>query len=140
MDCGNRQLNSERRAMTFSVAVHRHCSAMRFHDMADNGQPEAKAAILSCPAGVGLRESLKYMWDEFDIDAFSVIGNRNAKFSADSAALDCYFAASVRKLNGIGQEIPENLLNAFRVCEYWLSGILNFGQDVNPFRCGCREC
>ena len=94
---------------------------MHFDEMANNCQAEAQASESSGRCAVGLTESVEDMRQELGFNPYTVVADGD--FDLISGAAQTHFdtPAFVRELDGIRQQVPDDLLQTIGVAENSLS-------------------
>ncbi len=82
---------------------------MQFHEVFDDGETEAEAAVFPRRGTVLLGEPLEDAWDELLLDAYAGIPHRNAGVVLIPSSV-ISTARPWRELDRIGQQIPDDLL------------------------------
>src|ERR1700759_4981548 len=85
--------------------------------MPDNGQPQPQPAVFPCGAAVGLTETVKDIRQKLSIDTGPGVADRDFKVRFDALKLHLYLSASGRELDGVGEQIPDDLLEPNRVAQ-----------------------
>ena len=109
---------------------HRHCSAGRsaveIDEVFDDREPQSKAAVGAHGGGIGLAKALEDMGDEFRQKSFAGISDLDFHHPVDAANGDENFAAGGREFDGVGEEVPKNLLNSSGVGGNGAGGVDDF--------------
>ena len=85
---------------------------MRFDELFDDRQSQAEAVVHPRRRGVGLAERLEDRRQEVARDARTRVGDDNLARVAAAADADVDGAALRRELDGVGQQVPQHLLQA----------------------------
>jgi hypothetical protein len=109
----SRQLHSERRALAYR-RFDPNATAMHFHDLLGNGQPEAGATLGLCVGAINLVELLEYARPLLLGDAWPCVSHADRKVTVDGFRGDAHLA-SVGKLDRVPYEIEEHLSEALLV-------------------------
>src|SRR5581483_2734939 len=107
-----RQADDECRAAPDARTEYLHRTAMQFHEVPDDAQAESKAGVGTRRAAVGLAETVEDEREKTRRDAFAGIAHRQLAVRVDTFEPDLHFPAARGELHGIGEEIPDDLLQA----------------------------
>src|SRR5262249_7775199 len=131
------QTDSKRCAVPFTTTFRAHCPPMNLNQMSDDGQTEAKAAMRAGGRAVGLPEALEYVRQEVLTDPLPGIGydNLDARINPPRPNLDAASLGS--ELNRVGEQVPDHLLQSFRITGHCPRERVQVSHKVNVF-CFCR--
>jgi hypothetical protein len=82
---------------------------MSFDKTLDERQPDTQSAMRPRLRAVGLPETLENLWQEFRRDADPFVFNDDEGFAQRLFATDAHAPSAFRKLDGVGQDVPEDL-------------------------------
>ena len=104
---------------------------MRLSDLADDRQAEAKTGVVSGGRGIGLPERLEDVRQKqrVDADAGVVNGDRRLQRRVRQRHDD---AAGVGELHGVGQQVPDRLLQPIRIGADEMRRSVDAHLDVKP--------
>src|SRR5688572_1704193 len=91
------------------------CSPMKFDEFLDDSQAEAKATVFAARRRIDLCKTIKNLWKVFLRDSCAVIGDDNVHVGMVTLQRQMYAAAFRRELDGIGNQVPDDLLKPFRI-------------------------
>ena len=103
--------------------------------MFDDGQPEAQSSIAAGDRAVRLMKAIEDVRQGIWPDARAIVGDRDFDLTLGAAKRDRNVAALRRELDGIGEQIPDHLLNPRRIPRD-RPGRFQRGLDDDPFRLG----
>src|SRR5215831_889478 len=110
---------------------------MDLNHVADYGQTKAEAAMGASCRNVGLPEALEYIRKEFRTDALTGVcyDDLNARFEPSRSDFDASGRGS--ELDRIGQQIPDHLLQPFRITRDCSFSSIHVNDKGDVFRvCG----
>ena len=112
-----RQRDDERASLVQPGAFDAYLSAVQFDEMTYDGQAQTQAGLRTRRCVIGLTKALEYVGQEFGADAASRV--RNAQHGTTLQATELQADASVvrREFDGIGEEVPDHLMQAGLVAE-----------------------
>src|SRR5438093_1432400 len=87
-------------------------SAVQLDDVADDGQPESEAAVEPGRTAVGLLEPLEDVGQEGRADALPGVAHRDLDVGVDPFQHDLHAPALRRELDGVREQVPDDLLEA----------------------------
>src|SRR5262249_33770923 len=90
-------------------------SAVRVHDLFDDGEAEPEAPVPSRGRSVGLPKGLEYALQELAGDPLSRIAYDNVDLGPIAARLELDLAPLWGEFHGVREEIPDDLLNAIGI-------------------------
>ena len=90
-------------------------AAVKFDQLLHDGKPEAQAAMPAGRGGIRLAEAVKDVGQEFGLDAFAGVGDADFQVGIDPLAAAPGPARPGRELDGVGEQIPEDLLEAIGI-------------------------
>src|ERR1051326_6666053 len=104
----NRQFNSKRGTLARAETLSPDCAGVHFHEIANDGKPETKSAVLTSDGPIGLRKALKEVRQEFG--RYSLAGIADADLHMRRQAATSYkdFSATGCELNAIRQQVPKH--------------------------------
>ncbi len=114
---GEREGDDEGGAASFADALDADGAAVEFDELFDDGESEPESAEGAGGGGVGLAEAFEDVRKEFRGDAFAGIGDADFNLAVVALEGDGDGAAAGGEFDGIGEEIPENLLDAAGIAE-----------------------
>ena len=83
-----------------------HRSSVKFHDFANDGEPEAETIVLQRLGGVVLAEPFENVRPESGADSRTRIRNRDPCLGAGVSEQDLYPTPSWSKADGVRQKVP----------------------------------
>jgi len=89
---------------------------VEFHQVTHDRQPQAEAAVLPADRSIRLSEAVEHMRQKSAVDTGAIVFDRNAQgamFGLDELDLD--HASRLRELDGVGEQVPDHLLEPGRV-------------------------
>src|SRR5437762_5050571 len=110
-----RQPDREGGAAALTGTRRRHRPAMQLHDVPDDGEAETEAAVGAGQRRVGLPESIEDERQHVAMNADTAVGD--LEFDRLTGAVQTQPDRSARagELHGVGEHVPERLLNAVRI-------------------------
>ncbi len=113
------QVNDERRALALSGTLRLHRALVHFDQAFDDGKSESQTSVAACCGSVGLSEALEDEWQEARVDALSAVADTDfhaaGPFAINLAREDRDHAIRRGEFDGVGEEVPQNLLQPSRV-------------------------
>src|SRR6185437_10953436 len=106
----HRQEHGKRGALAFALTGSPNRAAVLFNELLTDRQSQPEAAICPCGRTVLLRESLKDMRKICGRNADAGVSDTQLKMRVDPLKQNLYLAALGCELDGIGQQIPHDLL------------------------------
>src|SRR5215472_12013291 len=100
---------------------------MHLDDMTHDGQTKAQAAVLARGRAVRLTESVENVRQELRLNAHAGVIDRDLDLCPSSCQPPFDAPALVRKLDRVGEQIPDGLLQAVGIAEDQAASILNDG-------------
>jgi hypothetical protein len=85
------------------------------HQLLDDGQAQAQAVVPPRRAGVGLAEAVEDVGEEFGLDADAGVGDADLDVRVDPLEEHLHPAALGREFDGVGEEVPDDLLQAIGI-------------------------
>jgi hypothetical protein len=107
---------------------------MDLNQMANNGQTETKAAMRTGRRAVGLPEALEYVRQKVVTDPLPGIDydNLDARIDPPRANLDAASLGS--ELDRVGEQVPDHLLQSFRITGHCPCQNVQVSHELNVFR------
>ena len=124
--------------MALAEALGMDGAAVQLDDVADDGQADAQAAVMSGAGGVSLAETIEDIGEELRIDADAVVGDFDLDIAALAGEADLDLAAAVGEFDGVGEEVPHHLLHAVGVAGHVVGFGLKRSQELNLLGIGGR--
>ena len=115
MDDHQRQIDGERRAVTKTRADGGDPSAVHLRQLLRDGQAETESPVVSRHRGVLLSESIEDMRQELRRYSAARVAYDDLDVRIDTLQADLHFAAAIRELDGIVQQIPDDLQQSLTV-------------------------
>ena len=113
-------------------------SAVQFDERFHESKAEAEAAVTAGHGGFGLAEAGKKLGEEVGGNALAGIDDGDFDVRIDAAKEDLNPPAARREFDGIGKEVPQDLLEAVRIAGDGATlGIKHFGE-ADAFGVGGR--
>ena len=110
MDDGDRQRHGEGRALALAGALGPDAAAVHLDELLDDGEPQAQAAVPPRRAGVGLAEAVEDVREELGLDAHAGVDDADLDVRVDPLQEHLHLAALGRELHGVGEQVPDDLL------------------------------
>ena len=132
-------LHAERGALIDTAARRFDGAAVHLRQLPGNRQAQAQSAALARDAGIRLTEPLEHVRQELGRDADAGIADRDFDVRVDALEPDLHFAAAVRELHGVRQQIPHHLLQPFRIPRNRRRRRIEHRLDPDAFRVGGRR-
>ncbi len=85
-------------------------AAVHFHNLSDDRQPQAQAAKPASGGAIFLPKILKHMRQKLWIDAFACVNHPNLRLLIELLQFNHHFSTVGCEFNGIGEQIPHDLL------------------------------
>src|SRR5439155_13013108 len=98
------------RSLPLAAALRVHSSAMRFDDVAHDGEAEPESAVDAGAGILRLPEWLEHMRNESRIDSLAAVLHRDFHVRGCPPCRDFNDAVARREFNGVGEQVPHNLL------------------------------
>src|SRR3954466_9317323 len=111
VDVRARQSQREGRSATRAVAGHPDRSTVELDQVPRDGQAEAEPPAQTRDAAVGLTEAIEHVRQEVGRDALAVVTDTDFDMRLAPPQLDLNSATTWSELGGVGQQIPDHLLN-----------------------------
>src|SRR4029453_16362492 len=121
------------RALALSAAVGGHAAAVGLDDLLDDRQAQTKAVLMSRDRTVRLAEALEYRRQEFAGNTAPRIDHGDFYHFVTLLEPHMDRAALRRELDGVRQQIPDNLLETGAVRVDRRDGRQDFDVDTDPF-------
>ena len=99
--------------------------------MADDGETEAEAGVLASGGGILLAETFEDVGEEIGIDAGAGVADADLDVGVDALEVDLDTAALGGKFDGVGEEIPDDLLETIGVAEHRASKGIHHALETN---------
>src|SRR5262245_25671966 len=109
---------------------------MHLDDVSDDGQADAQAAILARGRAVGLAKPIEDVRQKSGIDAYAGVRERDLDLALDAPEARFDAPAFIRELDGVREQIPDDLLQTVGVAEDHAVRRLNHLVQNDPFRFG----
>ena len=87
-------------------------AAVHLDELLDDGEPQAEPAMPPGGGGVGLAEAVEDLGEELGPDADAGVDDADLDVRVDPLQEDLDPAALGRELDGVGEEVPDDLLEA----------------------------
>ena len=133
-----RQPDAERRSGVLAGARGVHGAAVHLDQVADDRQAQPEAAGLPRRAGVGLPEALEHVGQEVGRDADAGVADRHLDVRVDALQPDLDTAAAAGELDGVGQQVPQHLLQPIGVARDRPDAGIEDGLDAHALGVGGR--
>ena len=115
MNGGQRQMHGDGRAQAFARALDPDDAAVQLDEALHDRQPEAEPAVLARRRRIALPESFEQMRNEFRLDADAGVGDADLDMRVHALEHDLDLAVLRRELDGVRQQIPDDLLKTARI-------------------------
>src|SRR4030095_8635406 len=112
---GEGQLHPKGGALALARALAGHGAPVKLGEMADERQPDAEPALGARAAAVALPEPVEDERQELPIDADAAVADHDLQVRVDALKGDLDPASLRRELDGVHQEVPDNLLDPVRI-------------------------
>ena len=112
-DGGQRHL--EGRALAFAGTGCGHRAAVQLDQVPDDGKSQAKPRMLARGRAFGLPEGMEHIGQEVGCDAAPDVADGQLCMRVDLLQADLDVSIRLRELDGIGEQVPDYLLQAFRI-------------------------
>ena len=112
---GDRQAHDERRALALAGALGPHRAAVQLDQLLDDRQAQPQPAVAAGRRGVGLAEPLEDVRQELGPDAHAGVDDGDLDVRVDPLQEHLDAAPLGRELHGVGQQVPDDLLEPGRV-------------------------
>src|SRR5690349_9269940 len=106
---------------------------MELDELFDDRQAEPEAAVAARGRRIRLTEAIEDVRQECRIHAFTVVGDFHDELRTGTAERDGHEAILLREFHGIGQEVPEHLLQAIRIASDETGLRLDCKFELNAF-------
>src|SRR2546426_132775 len=103
------QRNNESRAFAFAGGFGVDSAAVLLDEVAHDRQSQPKAAVLSRCRSIPLAEPIKDEGQEFRIDSFTGVADRDFSMAVDAPKAGGEGPAAGSEFDGVGDEIPDHL-------------------------------
>lgn len=125
------ELDGEGGALAFAFAVDVHAAAVQFDQVVHDREAQTQTAVDAGERRVALAEAIEDMGQELRADALAGVAHRDV--GAGLVVTDAHFdtAAARRELDGVGEQVQHDLLEAAGVARYRAEGGIRFGADLN---------
>ena len=138
LDHPQRKADDEGRTLTFSGACCSHRAAVHFNKALHDGKTQPEAAVLALRRTVGLRETGEQVRKEVRADALPGVGNADLHIGVREPSHDLHRAALVGEFDGIGQEVPQDLLKPAGIAADGTGVGVDHSFQPDVFRIGGR--
>src|SRR5258705_12958995 len=115
----------------FSIALDGNFPRKKLDEMLDDKKAKSQTAMHSRRRTISLPEAIENVWQEFRTDADAGITYRNSYVLSSLGGLNTNVATLGRKLDGVAQKIPENLLQPSRIARDKRPRSLERGFQLN---------
>ena len=133
-----RQRHRKNRASSFAFAVSKDRAAVNLDHMPHDCETQPKSPMLPRRAAVGLPKTLKDMRQKVCADALAIVGDLKVHMRGVLEGANANLPTRGRKLDGVREQIPDDLLQTMSVTGDQRGMIAQFGFNPNPFRIGSR--
>ncbi len=111
---------------------------MLFHQVLDDGQPQAQAAMSAGGGSVALAEAFEHVGQEFGADAHAVVADGNFELAVRLAQAHRHGAVPFRELEGVAEQVPDDLLQPVGVGRHDAGLRVEVALDADLARVGGR--
>jgi hypothetical protein len=111
----SRQLEGERRPLIRPRVFRDDRAAVELGDVPHDGEPESEATMHATSAGFGLPEGIEDEREELGRDPAPAVGHGDLDVRAHALEHDLHRPALRRELDGVGQQVPDELLQTVRI-------------------------
>src|SRR5262249_6796283 len=108
----NRKPDREGGTLVFAGAFSEYRPSMQLYQLPHNGQTKTKASVCASGRHIGLPESVKYIRQEILSDPLACISHNDLYAGAGASQPDHNTTSLGRKLDRIGKEVPNHLLQS----------------------------
>ena len=108
-------MHGDGRALAFARAPDPDGAAVQLDEALHDRQPEAEAAVLARRRRVALPEPLEQVRNELRLDADAGVGHADLDVGVHALEQDLDLAVLRRELDGVGQQVPDDLLKPARI-------------------------
>ena len=129
---GHRQVHSEECSFSVPGAFGLNGSAMELYKMLSDGKADAEAAVSARRCAIALNERLEYMRKKLAIDALAVIADAESSFGFIMRQGDLDAAVLRGELDGVTNQVQENLPETSTVTEDF-GRVLQVSGQVQEF-------
>ncbi len=120
-------------------ALDRDGSPAALHDLPRDGQPEARATPASCVTAVDLSEPVEHRGQLVLGDPPTPVGDSDGDGAVDTRHPDHDRGASLAELDGVAEQVGEDLDHAMRIHDHVDAGpVVRWLDDQADARCLCR--
>ena len=109
------QAHVEGRSLALAIARGMHGASVHFDDVPHDRQSDTQSGGLTRGARVGLSKTVKDMRQEFGTDAHARVADDDLDVGIDPFNPYLYPTILRRELDGVGQQIPKNLLQSIGI-------------------------
>src|SRR5215831_8341183 len=132
-----RETDGKSCAFSSTSAFRVHHPPMTLYQVPDNGQTKSKTAMRPCRRDVGLPEALEYIRQEVLTDPLAGIGHDNLNARINPSRADLHAAALWSELDRIGEQVPDHLLQPFRIARHCPHQCVQVRLKADVFRLCC---
>src|ERR1044072_1226502 len=111
----NGQLDREGRTLSLAFGFGPPAPAVQLDEVADDGEPEAEAAVDARRGLVALPKAVEDIRQERGADARACVFDGDLRMRPLARPADAYPAADGRELDRVQEDVPDHLLQASRV-------------------------
>src|SRR4029079_8974084 len=133
-----RQSDGEGRTLVGPRAVRRNAAAMQFDDLFDNCQPQSEAAVAARGRIFRLAETIEYERQKVSRDTHATVAYVHFHVRVGAPERDFDLPTLGRKLDGVGEQVAEYLLQPAEVAEHGTGAGLQPLLDAYAFGVGDR--
>src|SRR5207237_9888465 len=113
-------------------------AALNLHRIPHDCKAQPKPAMLPRRAAVGLPKTLEDVRQKIRADALAIVADLKMHVRNVFKGANANLPTRRRKLDGVREQIPDNLLQAMRVAGDQCGMIAQLGFTLTPFRLGSR--
>jgi hypothetical protein len=96
--------------------------AVQLDEVAHDRQSESKSAVTPRRRAVGLTEALEHVRQELRLDPEAGVGHAQLQMRGGTRERDADPAVGRRELHGVGEQIPDHLLQAIGIAVHHVAG------------------
>src|SRR5579883_3326748 len=113
-------------------------AAVRLNQMPDDRESQAKTSMHSRAGRIRLPELVKDVREKLRLNPDTAVDDTHFGMPVAFKKFDVDFSVLWRELDGVGEKIPEHLLQSIRVPGYRADIVMKPCFDLNAFGFACR--
>ncbi len=126
----------ERRALVVARARRENLPAVHLDELLHDGQAETEPAVLSSGGAIALSEAIEYEGQQLVLDPLACVCDDNFRVCTGMVEQDLYAPARGRELNRVGEQVPDDLIQADGIAVHGGSRTIEDGFELDALGFG----